>query len=147
MSIIIALDEITTGTPGENISASSKVTFAEQYQLGDFALDDAINKRAALQAFNFGLPISIPSGSDYPVVVDMATETYENVTPGFVAQFEILVDGNFETATKTKPVSDCSCEKNFTDASRTTLTSLTIYAHEDPDNPGKTIDEMQLIIR
>jgi hypothetical protein len=143
----IAVDKLSSGTPGENITVGpDKMTYQNAFNLADFEDDDHINKRAALQAFNFSLPISIPSGSDYPLSIDMTNPTYADILPGFIEQFEVLNDV-FAAATSSFAVWDCKCIKNYTDDTRTALSSLTVYGHQDPANPAQTIDEMQMLMR
>lgn len=143
----IAVDILTSGTPGEDIIIGpDKAVYDQDYDITDFSGRNLITKDAALQAFNFATIISIPSGSDYPLAVDMTSPTYVNVLAAFIAQFEVLNDV-FAAATQSVPVWDCRLEKIYTDDTRSVLSSLNIYGHEDPGTPGQTIDELILIMR
>lgn len=114
---------------------------------GDFGPLDIPPLEVINSLFNGSVPVivSVPSGSPYPMTVDMTDPIYANVPLAPIFQMEILNDV-FDLATEATPISDCKITKTYTDDTRTLLSTLTIWAHP-ADALDVTIDELQLLMR
>lgn len=117
----------------------------------DFQDDDIPNWRAvkavsggALSASN---PISVPSGSPIPFVVDMTGPLYVDIPPTMTPIIEQFVSGNFGTATRCYPIYDVKAVKVYTSTARGALSQLLVYGHPDPDDLTQTIDELQIVFK
>lgn len=86
-----------------------------------------------------GVEVSIPAGSPRPFIIDMTLPQFANVPVNVKPQVSLLTDGDYETATKRRPVNDVPVDIEYVDASRSALKEIQVTGYEDfADITGET---------